>query len=91
MKLALMDTEYLKNHYIFFENAKKRGFFFFNLPERCSYFILSLKDLRVIGVTAVLVEIAASDTFGETVEEAAERTSDDNFVGEEVVVNGSDI
>ena len=45
----------------------------------------------MIGVTAVLVEIAASDTFGETVEEATERTSDDNLVGEEGVVNGSDI
>ena len=27
MKLALMDTEYLKNHYIFFENAQKEDFF----------------------------------------------------------------
>ena len=45
----------------------------------------------MIGVTAVVVEIAVTDTFGETVEEAAERTSDDNLAGEEVVVNGSDI
>ena len=47
----------------------------------------------MIGVTAVVVvEIAASDTFGENVEEAAsKRTSDENLFGEEVVVNGSDI